>query len=98
MTLTKAELAERLINKQGLSKRDAKEFVEQFFDQITQLLLESDEMKISGFGKFSKRDKSVRPGRNPKTGEAVEISARRVVTFHVGQKLKKRIEQLNAQQ
>jgi integration host factor subunit alpha len=98
MTLTKAELAERLIEKQGLTKRDAKEFVEQFFDQITQLLLESDEMKISGFGKFAKRDKSVRPGRNPKTGEAVEISARRVVTFHVGQKLKKRIESLNEQQ
>ncbi len=98
MTLTKAELTDRLIATCGVNKRDAKHFVEQFFEQVIQLLLESKEMKVSGFGNFTARDKTSRPGRNPKTGEPVEITARRVVTFHVGQKLKKRIEKRPAQE
>lgn len=91
MTLTKAELAQTLIEKRGFSKRDAKVFVDRFFDLIIKSLVEGQQVKLSGFGNFETRDKNSRPGRNPKTGEAVAISARRVVTFHAGNKLKEKI-------
>ncbi|MFN7096339.1 MAG: integration host factor subunit alpha [Gammaproteobacteria bacterium] len=91
MTLTKAELAQLLIEKRGFAKRDAKLFVDKFFELIIQALVNEQEVKLSGFGNFMTRDKSSRPGRNPKTGEAVAISARRVVTFHAGNKLKEKI-------
>jgi integration host factor subunit alpha len=91
MTLTKAELAQTLIDKRGFSKRDAKVFVDKFFDLIIKSLVDGQEVKLSGFGNFVTRDKNSRPGRNPKTGEAVAISARRVVTFHAGNKLKEQI-------
>lgn len=87
-TLTKAELAEMLFEKVGLNKREAKDMVETFFDQIRLALERGDSVKLSGFGNFQLRDKPQRPGRNPKTGEAIPISARRVVTFHASQKLK----------
>lgn len=90
--LTKAEMAERLINELGLSKRDAKEMVELFFSEIKECLTENEQVKLSGFGNFDLRDKRQRPGRNPKTGEEIPISARRVVTFKAGQKLKNRVE------
>lgn len=90
--LTKAEMAEKLINELGLSKRDAKDMVELFFSEIRECLTDNEQVKISGFGNFDLRDKRERPGRNPKTGEEIPISARRVVTFKAGQKLKARVE------
>ncbi|MGM0565070.1 MAG: integration host factor subunit alpha [Pseudomonadota bacterium] len=92
MTLTKAEMAECLFDELGLNKREAKELVELFFDEIRSALAEGEDVKLSGFGNFTLREKSQRPGRNPKTGEEIPISARRVVTFRPGQKLKSRVE------
>ena len=91
-TLTKAELAELLFAQVGLNKREAKEMVEAFFEEIRMGLESGDMVKVSGFGNFSVRDKASRPGRNPKTGEVVPISARRVVSFHASQKLKEQVE------
>lgn len=92
MALTKAHMSEHLSEKLGLSKRDAKALVELFFEEIRNALERSEQVKLSGFGNFDLRDKNQRPGRNPKTGEDVAITARRVVTFRAGQKLKDRIE------
>ena len=91
-TLTKAELAEMLFDQVGLNKREAKDMVETFFDEISAALIRGDSVKLSGFGNFLLRDKPQRPGRNPKTGEEIPISARRVVTFHASQKLKSQID------
>lgn len=91
-TLTKAELAELLFAQVGLNKREAKEMVEAFFEEIRNSLEEGELVKLSGFGNFSVRDKASRPGRNPKTGEMVPIAARRVVTFHASQKFKNAVE------
>lgn len=91
-TLTKAELAEMLFERVGLNKREAKDMVETFFDEIRGALERGGCVKLSGFGNFQLRDKPQRPGRNPKTGEEIPISARRVVTFHASQKLKAQIE------
>ena len=90
--LTKAEMAEKLFEELGLSKREAKEVVELFFEEVRASLEENEQVKLSGFGNFDLRDKSQRPGRNPKTGEEIPITARRVVTFRPGQKLKARVE------
>ena len=90
--LTKSEMAERLYEELGLNKREAKEIVELFFEEIRACLESNEQVKLSGFGNFDLRDKSQRPGRNPKTGEEIPISARRVVTFRPGQKLKARVE------
>ena len=92
MALTKAEMAEMLFNELGLNKREAKELVELFFGEVRNALAEGDDVKLSGFGNFTLRNKNQRPGRNPKTGEEIPISARRVVTFRPGQKLKARVE------
>ncbi len=92
-TLTKAELAEMLFEQVGLNKREAKEMVETFFDEIRDALVRGEEVKLSGFGNFQLRDKPPRPGRNPKTGEEIPITARRVVTFHASQKLKSMVEE-----
>jgi len=91
-SLTKADMAERLYEELGLNKREAKEMVEAFFEEIRASLAENEQVKLSGFGNFDLRDKRERPGRNPKTGEEVPICARRVVTFRPGQKLKDRVE------
>src|SRR5690606_16379982 len=91
MALTKAEIAEHLFVKVGLNKRDAKHLVENFFEEIRRALESGEEVKLSGFGNFELRTKKERPGRNPKTGEDIPISARRVVTFRPGQKLKQRV-------
>ena len=90
--LTKAELAEKLFEDLGLNKREAKDMVDLFFDEIRESLSRNEQVKLSGFGNFDLRDKRQRPGRNPKTGEEIPISARRVVTFKPGQKLKVRVE------
>lgn len=92
ITVTKASLAEELYERLGVNKREAKELVEQFFEEVRAALEEGRNVKLSGFGNFSLRDKSERPGRNPKTGEEIPVSARRVVTFRPGQKLKARID------
>ena len=91
-TLTKAELAEMLFEQVGLNKREAKDMVETFFDEIRNALERGELVKLSGFGNFQLRDKPQRPGRNPKTGEEIPITARRVVTFHASQKLKSMVE------
>jgi integration host factor subunit alpha len=92
MSLTKAEMAARLFDELGLNKREAKEMVEMFFEEIRLSLEKGSQVKLSGFGNFDLREKKQRPGRNPKTGEEIPISARRVVTFRPGQKLKARVE------
>jgi integration host factor subunit alpha len=91
-TLTKAELAELLFEQVGLNKREAKDMVETFFDEIRDALERGESVKLSGFGNFQLRDKPQRPGRNPKTGEEIPITARRVVTFHASQKLKSMVD------
>ncbi len=85
-------MAERLFADVGLNKREAKEFVDAFFDSVRDALERGEQVKLSGFGNFDLRLKNQRPGRNPKTGEEIPISARRVVTFRPGQKLKVRVE------
>ena len=95
-TLTKAELAELLFEQVGLNKREAKDMVETFFGEIRDSLERGGTVKLSGFGNFQLRDKPQRPGRNPKTGEEIPISARRVVTFHASQKLKNLVDKPNA--
>jgi integration host factor subunit alpha len=92
MALTKADMAEHLFEELGLNKREAKEMVELFFEKIRTALEKGEQVKLSGFGNFDLREKKQRPGRNPKTGEEIPITARRVVTFRPGQKLKSRVE------
>lgn len=93
VTLTKAELADMLSEKVGLNKREAKDMVEAFFEEIRVALEGGHSVKLSGFGNFQLRNKPQRPGRNPKTGEEIPITARRVVTFHASQKLKAMVEE-----
>ncbi len=90
--LTKAHLAELLFEQIGLNKRESKDMVDAFFTLIADSLVEGQDVKISGFGNFQIRIKAPRPGRNPRTGEAIPIQARRVVTFHASQKLKEQIQ------
>ena len=92
MALTKADISEHLFAGIGLSKREAKEIVEAYFLRICKALEGGQQVKLSGFGNFELHDKNERPGRNPKTGEAIPVSARRVVTFRSGQKLRARVE------
>ena len=90
--LTKAHLAELLFEKIGLNKRESKDMVDAFFVLISDDLVDGKDVKISGFGNFQIRTKAPRPGRNPRTGEATPIEARRVVTFHASIKLKEQIQ------
>ncbi|MDR0234298.1 MAG: integration host factor subunit alpha [Zoogloeaceae bacterium] len=92
-TLTKADISNLLFEQVGFNKREAKDMVEAFFGEICGALERGEGVKLSGFGNFQLRDKPQRPGRNPKTGEEIPISARRVVTFHASQKLKADVEQ-----
>lgn len=92
MAITKLDLAEQLFETLGLNKREAKEFVDRFFEEIRRALESGQAVKLSGFGNFELRDKGERPGRNPKTGEEIPISARRVVTFRPGQKLRAQVD------
>lgn len=85
-------MAEHLFEKLGMNKRDSKELVESFFEEVREALEDGEQVKLSGFGNFDLREKNERPGRNPKTGEDIPIKARRVVTFRPGQKLKSRVE------
>ncbi len=90
--LTKAHLAELLFEQIGLNKRESKDMIDAFFDLISDSLVDGNDVKISGFGNFQIRTKAPRPGRNPRTGEAIPIEARRVVTFHASHKLKDQIQ------
>lgn len=85
-------MAESLFNELGLNKREARELVDSFYEELRSSLASGEQVKLSGFGNFDLRDKNQRPGRNPKTGEEIPITARRVVTFRPGQKLKSRVE------
>ena len=88
MTLTKDRLVETIRQKTQFSAQEAKKFVEVILESIKSKLEEGEEVKISGFGKWTVREKRSRPGRNPHTGEKIEITARRVVTFHPSEKLR----------
>jgi integration host factor subunit alpha len=92
MSLTKADMAEGLFNEMGLNKKEARELVHLFFEELEACLADGEQIRLGGFGNFYLRDKGERPGRNPKTGEEIPISARRVVKFRAGQKLKARVE------
>jgi len=92
VALTKAEIADALFEQLGLNKREAREFVDLFFEEIRVVLERGEQVKLSGFGNFELRKKNQRPGRNPKTGEEIPISARRVVSFRPGQKLRARVD------
>ncbi len=92
MALTKADMAESLFNELGLNKREARELVDLYFEELRASLAVGEQIKLSGFGNFDLRDKNERPGRNPKTGESIPVSARRVVTFKAGPTLKARLE------
>ena len=94
-TITKADIVDYLNNELGLNKSECKILVEDFFDEIKNSLINNEEVKLSGFGNFELIDKKARPGRNPKTGEDVTITARRVVTFRAGNKLRKKIATLD---
>ena len=85
-------MAESLFNELGLSRTEARELLEVFFEELAASLAVGEQVKLSGFGNFDIRDKKERPGRNPKTGEKIPIAARRVVTFRPGEKLKARME------
>ena len=91
-TLTKADLSELLFERLGLNKRESKDMVEAFFDIVHGTLVGGDDVKLSGFGNFHIRRKAPRPGRNPRTGEAIAIEARRAVTFHASHKLKGQVQ------
>lgn len=91
-TLTKADMVEHLMYKNRLTKQQARQVVDGFFETIAEHLAEGREVKLSGFGNFELKDKNARPGRNPKTGELVPVSARRVVTFRAGQKFRQLVD------
>ncbi len=91
MTLTKHELTQTVVDGVGLNQREAKEMVDAFFSEISTCLAGCEDVKLSGFGSFETRDKVERPGRNPKTGEKVVVTARRVVSFHPSNTLKQTI-------
>ena len=91
-TLTKADIIDHLVSKFGFTRQQVRMLVDSFFDEIYDNLVEGRDVKLSGFGNFILKDKKSRPGRNPKTGEEVQISARRVVTFKAGQKLRRQVE------
>ena len=91
-TITRVALAENLSNELGLNKQEAKEFVGGFFEEISETLEMGKNIRLSSFGNFELRQKSPRPGRNPKTGEQVTVTARQVVIFRPGQKLRERVK------
>ena len=92
MVLTKAVMVDSLFNDLGLSETDGRELVDLLIEELMASLAVGEQVKLSGFGNFELRDKNERPGRNPKTGESIPVSARRVVTFKAGNKLKARVE------
>lgn len=96
-TITKIELTQAIVDGIGLNNREAKEMVEAFFEEVSKALESGEEVKLSGYGVFNLRDKPERPGRNPKTGEEIAVTARRVVTFHASSVLREAVEEANTQ-
>ena len=94
-TLTRADLSEAVHQEVGLTRQDCAGLVERTLDLIAEALENGQIVKLSGFGNFQLREKPQRPGRNPKTGQEIPITARRVVTFHASQKLKAMVEAAN---
>ena len=94
--MTKADIVDTIFEKVGLSKKEAQDIVEYLFDTMKQTFVEGESIKISGFGTFNVRKKLARRGRNPKTGQDLEITPRRVITFRVSNQLKKELEKLSA--
>ncbi len=92
MVLTKAAMVESLFNELGLGKLEGRELVDLLIEEIVGSLAVGEQVKLPGFGNFDLRDKKERPGRNPKTGESIPVSARRVVTFKAGPTLKARLK------
>jgi integration host factor subunit alpha len=92
MALTKADMAESLFNELGLNKWESRKLIDSYFEELTASLAVGENVRLSGFGNFDLRDKNARPGRNPKTGEEIPITARRVVTFRPGKILKARVQ------
>ena len=92
MALTKADMAESLFNELGLNRSEARGLINSYFEELIASLAVGEQIRLSGFGNFDLRDKEARPGRNPKTGEEIPITARRVVTFTPGNKLKARVK------
>lgn len=91
-TLTKSEMMTHLMDNLGMSRQQSRVFVENFFNELSNSLIAGHQVKLSGFGNFEIKDKKQRPGRNPKTGEMVKVTARRVVTFKAGQKMRRNVE------
>ena len=91
-TLTKADMVDHLMHQMHLTRQEGRLLVERFFEELSASLIEGNEVKLSGFGNFELKDKKSRPGRNPKTGEPVPVSARRVVTFKAGQKFRQQVD------
>ena len=92
-TLTRADLAETINRRMGLSRAESLEMVEAILEKMSNALEAGENVKISGFGTFVLRDKRERIGRNPKTGVEVPITPRRVMTFRASQLLKEKIAQ-----
>ena len=92
-TLTKSDMIEHLMYQLNLTRQEGRCLVENFFNELSESLIAGNEVKLSGFGNFELKDKSSRPGRNPKTGEPVDVSARRVVTFKMGQKFRQKVDE-----
>ena len=92
-TLTKSDMIEHLMHELNLTRQEGRCLVENFLDELSESLIDGKEIKLSGFGNFELKDKNTRPGRNPKTGEPVTVSARRVVTFKTGQKFRQRVDE-----
>lgn len=90
-TLTRMDLSEAIVRNVGLSRNESADMVETVLNYMSDALVEGDKVKISSFGTFSIRDKAARVGRNPKTGEEVPISPRRVLTFRPSHLLKERV-------
>lgn len=95
-TLTKAKLAETLIERRLASRRDALRLVDTVFVLIKDSLRRGEDVLLSGFGKFSVRSKSARPGRNPRTGETVIIRAHKTVTFQYSSRLREKINRFSS--
>lgn len=91
-TLTKTDLAARLVDQIGLNRAESRELVDALLGEISAALCAGEDVRLWGFGNFILRDKSARPGRNPRNGEETVIVPRRVVTFRPGQKLRKQVE------
>ena len=89
--MNKTELIERIAQESGVPTSDAHKYFEAFEQVVTEALKSGEEVRITGFGKFSVRERKAREGRNPQTGEKIKISAQRVPAFNAGNALKEAV-------